>query len=60
MKNGSLLHGEVLARWQDCEVGGDPRPRRGAKAAGRAPRGQTRAARHIAARGAELGAALGS
>jgi hypothetical protein len=33
MKNGSLLTGEVLARWQDCVVGGDLRPRRGGKPA---------------------------
>ena len=33
MKNGTLLTGEVLARWQDCVVGGDLRPRRGGKPA---------------------------
>ena len=33
MKNGTLLTGEVVARWQDCVVGGDLRPRRGGKAA---------------------------
>jgi energy-coupling factor transporter ATP-binding protein EcfA2 len=33
MKNGTLLRGEVLARWQDCMVGSDLRPRRGGKAA---------------------------
>ncbi len=33
LKNGSLLTGEVVARWQDCVVGGDLRPRRGGKAA---------------------------
>jgi energy-coupling factor transporter ATP-binding protein EcfA2 len=31
MKDGSLLRGEVLARWEDCVVGGDLRPRRGVK-----------------------------
>ncbi len=31
MKNGTLLLGEVLARWEDCVVGGELRPRRGAK-----------------------------
>jgi energy-coupling factor transporter ATP-binding protein EcfA2 len=31
LKNGSLLTGEVLARWQDCVVGGDLRPRRGGR-----------------------------
>ena len=33
LKNGTLLTGEVLARWQDCVVGGDLRPRRGGKPA---------------------------
>ena len=33
MRDGTLLTGEVLARWQDCVVGGDLRPRRGGKAA---------------------------
>jgi energy-coupling factor transporter ATP-binding protein EcfA2 len=33
MKNGTLLTGEVLARWQDCVVAGDLRPRRGGKPA---------------------------
>ncbi len=31
MKDGTLLRGEVLARWEDCVVAGDLRPRRGAK-----------------------------
>jgi energy-coupling factor transporter ATP-binding protein EcfA2 len=52
LKNGTLLGGEVLARWQDCMVGGDLQPRRGGKAKGqktgagkkgrRARRGQSR------------------
>jgi energy-coupling factor transporter ATP-binding protein EcfA2 len=33
MKNGTLLRGEVLARWQDCLVGDELRPRRGARPA---------------------------
>src|SRR5271165_1422096 len=33
MKDGTLLRGEVLARWEDCVVAGDLRPRRGAKPA---------------------------
>ena len=33
LKDGTLLRGEVLARWEDCVVGGDLRPRRGGKAA---------------------------
>ena len=30
MRDGSLLRGEVVARWEDCMVGGELRPRRGA------------------------------
>jgi len=33
LKDGALLRGEVLARWEDCVVSGDLRPRRGAKTA---------------------------
>jgi len=33
LKDGTLLRGEVLARWEDCVVGGDLRPRRGVKTA---------------------------
>ena len=51
LKDGTLLRGEVLARWEDCLVGGDLRPRRGAKTAKggnkkgkRARRGPSRAA----------------
>jgi hypothetical protein len=51
LRNGTLLRGEVLARWEDCVVGGDLRPRRGAKPAKggtkkgkRARRGPSRAA----------------
>src|SRR5262249_58674058 len=29
LKDGTLLRGEVLARWEDCMVGGELRPRRG-------------------------------
>jgi len=58
-KNGSLLHGEVLARWQDCEVGGDLRPRRGAKAAAAASKKGKRARRGTS-RPAALNAALRS
>jgi energy-coupling factor transporter ATP-binding protein EcfA2 len=59
MKNGTLLHGEVLARWQDCVAGGDLRPRRGAKAAAGAKKGK-RARRSGASRPAALDAALRS
>ncbi|HYB18214.1 MAG TPA: dynamin family protein [Streptosporangiaceae bacterium] len=47
MRNGTLLTGEVVARWQDCVVGGDLRPRRGGKASRkgkRARRGPSRSA----------------
>jgi hypothetical protein len=40
LKNGTLLTGEVLARWQDCVVGGDLRPRRGGKPAKTAKKGK--------------------
>jgi energy-coupling factor transporter ATP-binding protein EcfA2 len=40
MRDGSLLTGEVLARWQDCVVGGDLRPRRGGKPAKSAKKGK--------------------
>jgi energy-coupling factor transporter ATP-binding protein EcfA2 len=40
LKNGTLLTGEVLARWQDCMVGGDLRPRRGGKPAKTAKKGK--------------------
>ena len=33
MKDGTLLRGEVLARWEDCVVAGDLRLRRGVKTA---------------------------
>ena len=50
LKNGTLLSGEVLARWQDCVVGGDLRPRRGGKAAEAAAAGRA-SARGAARRG---------
>jgi hypothetical protein len=58
MKNGTLLTGEVLARWQDCVVGGDLRPRRGGKPARSAKKGKR--ARHGAAHNAALNTALRS
>jgi len=47
LRNGTLLTGEVLARWQDCVVGGDLRPRRGGKSAKPAKKGK-RARRGVA------------
>jgi len=58
-KNGALLHGEVLARWQDCMVGGDLRPRRGARAATAGSKKGKRA-RRGPSRPAELNGALRS
>ncbi len=57
MKNGTLLTGEVLARWQDCVVGGDLRPRRGGKPAKSGGRKGKRA-RRGASRPAALDTAL--
>jgi energy-coupling factor transporter ATP-binding protein EcfA2 len=58
-RNGALLTGEVVARWQDCVVGGDLRPRRGGKAAkGGGKRGKR--ARRGTSRPAALTAALRS
>jgi energy-coupling factor transporter ATP-binding protein EcfA2 len=45
LMDGTLLRGEVLARWEDCMVGGDLRPRRGAKPAKNAGRKGKRARR---------------
>jgi len=58
MRNGSLLTGEVLARWQDCLVGGDLRPRRGGKPAKTAKKGKR--ARRGASHNAALNTALRS
>jgi energy-coupling factor transporter ATP-binding protein EcfA2 len=62
MKNGALLLGEVIARWDDCMVGGDLRPRRGAKGAkgtkGAARKGKR--ARRGPSRAATLNSALRS
>jgi energy-coupling factor transporter ATP-binding protein EcfA2 len=59
MKNGALLRGEVIARWDDCMVGGDLRPRRGAKGAKGAARKGKRA-RRGPSRAATLNSALRS
>ena len=61
MRNGALLTGEVLARWQDCMVGGDLRPRRGGKpgkAGNQAKTGARKGKR--ARRGPSHNAALGT
>jgi energy-coupling factor transporter ATP-binding protein EcfA2 len=59
MRDGSLLRGEVLARWEDCVVAGELRPRRGVKAA--RPVGKKgKRARRGPSRTAALNAALRS
>jgi energy-coupling factor transporter ATP-binding protein EcfA2 len=58
VKDGSLLTGEVLARWQDCMVGGDLRPRRGGRLAKPAKKGKR--ARRGGSRPAALNLALRS
>jgi energy-coupling factor transporter ATP-binding protein EcfA2 len=60
LKDGTLLRGEVLARWEDCMVGGELRPRRGGA---KAPKGAARKgkrARRGPSRSAALNAALRS
>jgi energy-coupling factor transporter ATP-binding protein EcfA2 len=59
LRDGALLTGEVLARWQDCLTGGDLRPRRGGKPAKAVSRKGKRA-RRGPTRNAALGAALRS
>jgi hypothetical protein len=59
LKDGTLLRGEVLARWEDCMVGGDLRPRRGTKSA-RAVTKKGKRARRGPARAAALNTALRS
>ena len=59
LKDGTLLRGEVLARWEDCVVGGDLRPRRGAKTA-RTGNKKGKRARRGPSRSAALNAALRS
>jgi hypothetical protein len=62
LRNGTLLRGEVLARWEDCVAGGDLRPRRGSKVP-KAPMGlnkKGRRARRGPSRTAALNTALRS
>jgi hypothetical protein len=58
LKDGTLLRGEVLARWEDCMVGGELRPRRGGASKGAAKKGKR--ARRGPSRTATLNAALRS
>ena len=59
MKDGTLLRGEVLARWEDCVIGGDLPPRRGAKPA-RSGNKKGKRARRGTSRPAALNTALRS
>jgi 50S ribosome-binding GTPase len=59
LADGTLLRGEVLARWEDCMVGGDLRPRRGAKPA-KSPSRKGKRARRGPSRPAALNTALRS
>jgi energy-coupling factor transporter ATP-binding protein EcfA2 len=54
LKDGTLLRGEVLARWEDCMVAGELRPRRGGA---KAPKGVARKGKR-ARRGPSRSAAL--
>jgi len=60
LKDGTLLRGEVLARWQDCMVGGDLRPRRGGARSGKGTAGKGKRARRGPSRTAALNTALRS
>jgi hypothetical protein len=60
MRNGALLRGEVLARWEDCVAGGDLRPRRAARIPAVATNKKGRRARRGPSRTAALNAALRS
>jgi energy-coupling factor transporter ATP-binding protein EcfA2 len=60
LKDGTLLRGEVLARWEDCMVGGELRPRRGGARAAKGVTRKGKRARRGPSRTAALNAALRS
>jgi len=60
LKDGSLLRGEVVARWEDCIVGGELRPRRGGARAAKGVTKKGKRARRGPSRSAALNAALRS
>jgi energy-coupling factor transporter ATP-binding protein EcfA2 len=60
LKDGTLLRGEVLARWEDCMVGGELRPRRGGARSGKGMASKGKRARRGPSRTAALNAALRS
>jgi hypothetical protein len=60
LKDGTLLRGEVLARWEDCMVGGELRPRRGGARPAKSVAKKGKRARRGPSRTAALNAALRS
>jgi energy-coupling factor transporter ATP-binding protein EcfA2 len=60
LKDGTLLRGEVLARWEDCMVAGELRPRRGGAKAAKGVARKGKRARRGPSRSAALNAALRS
>ena len=60
LKDGTLLRGEVLARWEDCMVGGELRPRRSAARSAKGVAKKGKRARRGPSRTAALNAALRS
>jgi energy-coupling factor transporter ATP-binding protein EcfA2 len=60
LQDGTLLRGEVIARWEDGLAGGDLRPRRGVKAPGKKGRRARRGPSRTAALNSSLRSALES
>jgi hypothetical protein len=60
LRDGTLLRGEVIARWEDGLAGGDLRPRRGVKAPSKKGRRARRGPSRTAALNSSLRAALES
>ena len=60
LKDGTLLRGEVLARWEDCLVGGELRPHRGAARSVKGVAKKGKRARRGPSRTGALNAALRS
>ena len=60
LKDGTLLRGEVLARWEDCLVGGELRPHRGAARSAKGVAKKGKRARRGPSRTAALNTALRS
>jgi energy-coupling factor transporter ATP-binding protein EcfA2 len=60
LRGGTLLHGEVIARWEDGLAAGDLQPRRGVKAPGKKGRRARRGPSRTVALNASLRSALES